>query len=206
VSALVLALTFPLRLNETCCGRSPAPCCTGHRIACRCYIPGPKSRGPRVRLARQRRFASHFPFTFSSAFSRASRSALRRLWFSWNSGSAWLSDIVCLDASGLRAFRSASSATCCSADRLPAGRGPVISPSPSALAVLVVNRRLAEQLSAHEISRSPEVCYCGPAPMEARERSPVAYLSVFSCTAVFITALRSVGPFKLKREGESAGP
>jgi hypothetical protein len=29
--------------------------------------------------------------------------------------SAWLSDIVCLDATGLRALRSASSATCCSA-------------------------------------------------------------------------------------------
>ena len=44
---------------------------------------------------------------------------------------------------------------------------------PSAL-VLAVNRRLAEQLSVHEISRSPEVCYGGLAPMEARERSPVA--------------------------------
>jgi hypothetical protein len=39
------------------------------------------------------------------------------LWFAWNSGSAWLSDIVCLDESGWRARRSSSSATCCSADR-----------------------------------------------------------------------------------------
>ena len=61
----------------------------------------------------------HFPFAFSaiSTASRASLSALRRLWFAWNSGSAWLSDIVCLDESGWRARRSSSSATCCSADR-----------------------------------------------------------------------------------------
>jgi hypothetical protein len=49
---------------------------------------------------------AHF-FAFSLA-ARSSRSALRRLWLGWNSGSAWLSDIVCLDASGLRALRSAS--------------------------------------------------------------------------------------------------
>src|SRR5258705_11703402 len=63
--------------------------------------------------------ASHFFFAFSpiSTVSRASLSALRRLWFAWNSGSAWLSDIVCLDESGWRARRSSSSATCCSADR-----------------------------------------------------------------------------------------
>jgi hypothetical protein len=30
----------------------------------------------------------YFPFAFGSAASRASRSALRRLWFAWNSGSA----------------------------------------------------------------------------------------------------------------------
>ena len=59
--------------------------------------------------------ALHFAFAFSSA-SRASRSALRRLWFCWNSGAAWLSDIFCLDVSGCSALRSASSATCCSAD------------------------------------------------------------------------------------------
>jgi len=66
-----------------------------------------------------RMFALHLAFAFSpiSTASRASLSALRRLWFAWNSGSAWLSDIVCLDESGWRARRSSSSATCCSADR-----------------------------------------------------------------------------------------
>ena len=58
-----------------------------------------------------------FAFSPISTASRASLSALRRLWFAWNSGSAWLSDIVCLDESGWRARRSSSSATCCSADR-----------------------------------------------------------------------------------------
>ena len=47
----------------------------------------------------------------------ASRSALRRLWFRSNSGSAWLSDIFCLDASEWSALRSASSAIRCSAVR-----------------------------------------------------------------------------------------
>ena len=61
----------------------------------------------------------HFVLAFgaSSPASRASLSALRRLWFAWNAGSAWLSDIVCLDESGWRARRSSSSATCCSAER-----------------------------------------------------------------------------------------
>ena len=54
---------------------------------------------------------------FNLAASRASLSALRRLRFAWNSGSAWLSDIFCLNKIGLRALRSISSATCCSADR-----------------------------------------------------------------------------------------
>jgi hypothetical protein len=40
--------------------------------------------------------------------------------------------------------------------------------------VLAVNRRLAEQLSALEIYRSPEVRCDGPAPAEARERSLIA--------------------------------
>src|SRR5438093_10797984 len=64
-----------------------------------------------------RRFCHFFTFSPSSTASRASLSALRRLWFAWNSGSAWLSDIVCLDESGWRARRSSSSASCCSADR-----------------------------------------------------------------------------------------
>ena len=59
----------------------------------------------------------HFAFSPISTASRASLSALRRLWFAWNSGSAWLSDIVCLDESGWRARRLSSSATCCSEDR-----------------------------------------------------------------------------------------
>jgi len=49
--------------------------------------------------------------------SRANRSALRRLWFSWNSGSAWRSAIVCRAPTGFWAFRSVSSAICCSAVR-----------------------------------------------------------------------------------------
>src|SRR5947208_5196270 len=69
------------------------------------------------RLKPVRRFCHFFTFSPSSTASRASLSALRRLWFAWNSGSAWLSDIVCLDESGWRARRSSSSATCCSADR-----------------------------------------------------------------------------------------
>jgi hypothetical protein len=48
--------------------------------------------------------SDHFLVAFSPAASRASLSALRRLWFSWNSGSAWWSDIVCLDAVGFRAL------------------------------------------------------------------------------------------------------
>ena len=36
------------------------------------------------------------------------------------------------------------------------------------------DRRLSEQLSAREISRSPEVRCDGPAPVEARERSLTA--------------------------------
>jgi hypothetical protein len=64
-----------------------------------------------------RRLCHFFAFSPISTASRASLSALRRLWFAWNSGSAWLSDIVCLDESGWRARRSSSSATCCSADR-----------------------------------------------------------------------------------------
>ena len=64
-----------------------------------------------------RRLCHFFVFTPISTSSRGSLSALRRLWFAWNSGSSWLSDIVCLDESGWRARRSSSSATCCSADR-----------------------------------------------------------------------------------------
>ena len=53
------------------------------------------------------------------------------MWFAWNSGSAWLSDIVCLDESGWRARRSSSSATCCWADRF----GFIICFFPSAEAI-----------------------------------------------------------------------
>jgi len=49
-----------------------------------------------------------------------------------------------------------------------------ISPSPSARAVLAVNRRLAERLSAREIARSPEVRCDGPAQAEARQLSLTA--------------------------------
>jgi hypothetical protein len=40
--------------------------------------------------------------------------------------------------------------------------------------MLIVNRRLAGQLSAREISQSPEERCDGPAPVEARERSLTA--------------------------------
>src|ERR1019366_729237 len=49
-----------------------------------------------------------------------------------------------------------------------------ISPSPSAPAVVAANRRPAEQISAREISRSPEARCDGPAPVEARARSLTA--------------------------------
>lgn len=58
-----------------------------------------------------------FGFAFGLA-SRSSRSALRRLRFSRNSGVAWLSAMVCLAPVGLRLRRSTSSAICCSADRV----------------------------------------------------------------------------------------
>jgi hypothetical protein len=47
--------------------------------------------------------ALHFAFRLAS---RASRSALRRLWFCSNSSSAWLSDIFCLVVRGWSARRS----------------------------------------------------------------------------------------------------
>jgi hypothetical protein len=54
----------------------------------------------RIALGFGGRLCHFFTFSPSSTASRASLSALRRLWFAWNSGSAWLSDIVCLDESG----------------------------------------------------------------------------------------------------------
>ena len=61
--------------------------------------------------------AHFFAFNPSSTASRACLSALKRLRFVWNSGSAWLSEIDRLDEIGLLARRSSSLATCCSADR-----------------------------------------------------------------------------------------
>src|ERR1700693_4438827 len=49
-----------------------------------------------------------------------------------------------------------------------------ISPSPSAPAALVVNRRPVEHLSARKTSRSPEVHCNGPAQVESRGRSLAA--------------------------------
>ena len=46
-----------------------------------------------------------------------------------------------------------------------------VTSSPSAPAVVAVNRRLSEQLSARHIPRFPEVRCDGPAPVEVRERS-----------------------------------
>ena len=65
----------------------------------------------------------------------------------------------------------------------------VISPSPSARCALVVNRRVAEQLSVPEISRSPEVCRDGSAPEEACERSPVASLPFLPALVVSSSSL-----------------
>src|SRR5476649_2599693 len=50
----------------------------------------------------------------------------------------------------------------------------LISPSPSALVELAVNRRLAEHLSAREISQSPEVRCNGPVLVEGCGRSLIA--------------------------------
>jgi hypothetical protein len=47
--------------NETYCGRSTASCCPDRRIVCRCYTPGPKSRGRTERSAKPRKFAWSFP-------------------------------------------------------------------------------------------------------------------------------------------------
>jgi hypothetical protein len=66
-------------------------------------------------------------------------------------------------------LRSISSSV--SVQRRPAGRGPLITPSPSSPAAV---KRLAEKLPAHAIFRSPEAHCGGPALVEARERSPVA--------------------------------
>jgi len=99
-----------------------------------------------------------FAFSPISTASRASLSALRRLWFAWNSGSAWLSDIVCLDESGWRARRSSSSATCCSADRF----GLIICVFPSAPALqaggwLCIGDRIA--LSPDGVSLTVARCF-----------------------------------------------
>src|ERR1700682_1728693 len=61
-----------------------------------------------------------------------------------------------------------------SVQRRPAGRGPVICPSPSALGVLASNRPLAAQLSATGISRFLEKCRGGRVPEEPCERSLAA--------------------------------
>jgi hypothetical protein len=52
--------------------------------------------------------------------------------------------------------------------------GSLISPSPAAPGALVVNRRLAKQLSSHGICRSPEEPRGAPGPAEAHARSLVA--------------------------------
>src|SRR5882762_7086380 len=51
---------------------------------------------------------------------------------------------------------------------------PVISASPSAFGVPTANLGVSDQLSAHEISRSPEARCGGPVLVEARERSLIA--------------------------------
>ena len=55
---------------------------------------------------------------------------------------------------------------------------------PFAFSPRAVNWRVAEQLSAHAISRSPEACCGGLAPMEASERSLVAELPFLPALAV----------------------
>src|SRR5882724_5160769 len=52
--------------------------------------------------------------------------------------------------------------------------GPGYKVKVAATAVPTANRGVAEQLSAPEISRSPEARCGGPAPMEACERSLIA--------------------------------
>src|SRR5450759_2487978 len=72
--------------------------------------------------------------------------------------------------------------------RSSCGPRELISPSPSAL----VNRLRADQLSAREISRSPEVRCSDPAPGEARERSLVdspPFLPALSISPSFLLRL-----------------
>jgi hypothetical protein len=99
----------------------------------------------------------------------------------------------------LRDFRLASSATCSSADLFS-----LLTSSPSAV-VVAVDRRLAEQLSANEISRSPEVRCGAPSPMEALERSRVVWcpflptlavspLSFFHLSVRVLKAFGFIGP------------
>src|SRR5882762_1223433 len=61
---------------------------------------------------------------------------------------------------------------------------PVISASPSAFGVPTANLGVADQLSAHEISRSPEARCGGPVLVEARERSLIASPTFLSVLAV----------------------
>jgi hypothetical protein len=73
--------------------------------------------------------------------------------------------------------------------------------------VLAVNQRLAEQLSAREISRSPEVRYDGPAPAVARQQLPAASLPF--PVALAVSLLSFVRPQMLRHmriaRGEAAG-
>jgi hypothetical protein len=78
-----------------------------------------------------------------------------------------------------------------------------ISPSPSAFAGPIANLGVADLLSAHEISRSPEARCRGPALVEARERSLIAsplFLSVRSVSPLsFHFRLQ---PRRLRRTGQ----
>jgi hypothetical protein len=46
--------------NESYCVKWPAPYCPDHPVICCCCSLCPKSRGPRERSVRRRKFASHF--------------------------------------------------------------------------------------------------------------------------------------------------
>src|SRR5713226_2814408 len=59
-----------------------------------------------------------------------------------------------------------------------------ISPSPSAFGVPTANLGVADELSAYEISRSPEARCGGPVLVEARERSLIASPTFLSVLAV----------------------
>jgi hypothetical protein len=165
--------------NETCCARWIAACRRAHPVVGRYYNLCPKSRGLRAWPARRSRFASHFPFAFRPGSTGRPLSCRSRVFLKRKirDRTAPIVRLIFWAISGglipeASNFRSISSSV--SVQGRPAGRGPVICPSPSAFGRLAGSRCPAEKLSATGISRFPEECPCDPVPAEVCGRSPVA--------------------------------